>query len=253
MSSNIIEEENELHSNEPLNTKQIGEESPDTFFTLFKKVLPLLLALIIVAFLFIFFKNGCVNKPSEHITAIDTAIVNVDTAVIASPLDSLALAATQKWESTLGKMKEYTLPNGTKISIPEHGFENKFFTFMKDGTGDMKNTWFELDRILFNSGGAELNAISMTQIKTVAEILKAYPSTKIKIGGYTDNSGSLEGNVKLSGERAAMVLSQLTKMGIATDRLESEGYGPKHPVCVANDTEECKSKNRRVAFRVSSK
>lgn len=219
--------------------------------TLFKKILPLLIGLLIAGLLFMFFKKGC-NK-NENCTQANTTM-NVDTTTTDSTtVDSFAMAATQKWEATLGKMMEYTLPNGVKISIPENGFENKFFGFMKDEKADLKGSWFELDRILFNTGGSGLNTVSMTQIQTVAEILKAYPTVKVKLGGYTDNTGSVEGNKKLSGERAQSVLSELTKLGIGADRMESEGYGPEHPVCPANDTEDCKAKNRRVAFRVTSK
>ena len=36
-------------------------------------------------------------------------------------------------------------------------------------------------------------------------------------------------------------------------RLEAEGYGSDHPVCAANDTEDCRAQNRRIAMRVLSK
>lgn len=42
-------------------------------------------------------------------------------------------------------------------------------------------------------------------------------------------------------------------MGVAKNRLESEGYRPEHLECPANDTEECKAKNRRIAIRVTAK
>ena len=39
----------------------------------------------------------------------------------------------------------------------------------------------------------------------------------------------------------------------APDRLAAEGYGPEHPPCPANDTDECKAQNRRIALRVAAK
>jgi K(+)-stimulated pyrophosphate-energized sodium pump len=39
-------------------------------------------------------------------------------------------------------------------------------------------------------------------------------------------------------------------MGIAKERLESEGYGEQFPVA-SNDTEEGKAKNRRIVVRVN--
>lgn len=74
----------------------------------------------------------------------------------------------------------------------------------------------------------------------------------IKIGGYTDNTGSDEINTKLSAERAANVAAALVERGIAPARLESEGYGPKHPIA-DNATQEGRDQNRRIAVRVTKK
>ena len=87
----------------------------------------------------------------------------------------------------------------------------------------------------------------------MAEILKAYSKATIKIGGYTDNTGKLEGNIKLSQSRAESVMKALAKLGVDATRMKAEGYGPKHPVCEANDTPECRAKNRRIAVRVIAK
>jgi K(+)-stimulated pyrophosphate-energized sodium pump len=46
--------------------------------------------------------------------------------------------------------------------------------------------------------------------------------------------------------------TEITELGIAADRVEAEGYGSQHPVCAANDTDECKAKNRRIDVRVLS-
>ncbi|MDO5614712.1 MAG: OmpA family protein, partial [Cruoricaptor ignavus] len=77
-----------------------------------------------------------------------------------------------------------------------------------------------------------------------------YPNLKIKLGGYTDNTGDEANNVKLSGLRAETAKQKLLEMGIATDRVEAEGYGLQFPVCEANDTDECKAKNRRIDVRI---
>ena len=42
-------------------------------------------------------------------------------------------------------------------------------------------------------------------------------------------------------------------LGVAAPRLQAEGYGPLQPVCPANDTLECKLKNRRIAAQVTAK
>jgi len=89
-------------------------------------------------------------------------------------------------------------------------------------------------------------------LKNIAEILKAYPAVNIKLGGYTDNTGNANSNLKLSGDRATSVKKELAGLGIADSRLEAEGYGQEHPVAT-NDTDEGKAQNRRISVRVTKK
>ncbi len=114
------------------------------------------------------------------------------------------------------------------------------------------NKWFTIENLYFESGKSNLKADSETELSNLAEILKAYPKTKVKLGGYTDNTGSEDGNKKLSNERALAAKQKLQNLGIAADRVEAEGFGSQYPVCEANDTNECKAKNRRIDVRVLS-
>ena len=93
---------------------------------------------------------------------------------------------------------------------------------------------------------------SQEQLKNVAEILKAFPSVEIKLGGYTDNVGKPESNQKLSADRASMVMNELVKLGIASSRLKSEGYGEQYPIA-SNTTDAGRQQNRRIDIRVTKK
>jgi outer membrane protein OmpA-like peptidoglycan-associated protein len=106
--------------------------------------------------------------------------------------------------------------------------------------------------LLFESGSATLKPESQEQLRNIAEILKAYPNVKVKIGGYTDNVGDPAFNMKLSQDRATNVMNELVILGVASNRLEAEGYGEKHPVA-NNSTEEGRAKNRRISLQVNSK
>jgi len=75
---------------------------------------------------------------------------------------------------------------------------------------------------------------------------------KLKIGGYTDNTGSADGNMKLFQNRANTVMGTLVANGIGAGRLSAEGFGSAHPMG-CNDTEEGKEQNRRIAVRVTEK
>ncbi|MCQ4034765.1 sodium-translocating pyrophosphatase [Kaistella montana] len=114
------------------------------------------------------------------------------------------------------------------------------------------NQWYTIENLYFQSGSGDLKPGSEAQLNNLAEIMNAYPNLKVKLGGYTDNTGNEESNLKLSNLRAQTAKLKLLEMGISGDRIEAEGYGSQFPVCEANDTDECKAQNRRIDVRVLS-
>jgi OOP family OmpA-OmpF porin len=155
--------------------------------------------------------------------------------------------------SSLGDFFKTKLPNGVELNIPQFGIENKLLTFIQDTSKPVDdNTWFNFDRLLFDTGKATLQPSSQEQLDNIANILKAYPNVHVKIGGYTDNTGDPSANMTLSAERAKNVMDALVSAGIDPSRLTSEGYGDQFPVG-DNSTEEGRAKNRRIALRVTEK
>ena len=65
------------------------------------------------------------------------------------------------------------------------------------------------------------------------------------IDGNTDSIGGHDYNVKLSQDRAALVVAAIAAAGIDAARLTSAGFGPDKPIA-SNDTEDGRAKNRRV-------
>ena len=114
------------------------------------------------------------------------------------------------------------------------------------------NQWYTIENLYFQSGSGDLKPGSEAQLNNLAEIMNAYPNLKVKLGGYTDNTGNENSNLKLSNLRAQTAKLKLLEMGISGDRIEAEGYGSQFPVCEANDTDECKAQNRRIDVRVLS-
>jgi K(+)-stimulated pyrophosphate-energized sodium pump len=152
-----------------------------------------------------------------------------------------------------GNIQEIKLSNKT-LSIGENSSLYALYNGVKleDQAVLSKDKWYTIENLFFQSGSSNLKPESEVQLNNLAEILNAYPTLKVKLGGYTDNTGNEDTNLKLSSLRAKTAKLKLLEMGISGDRVEAEGYGSQFPVCENNDTDECKAKNRRIDVRVLS-
>ncbi len=84
-------------------------------------------------------------------------------------------------------------------------------------------------------------------------IAKAFSNAKIRIEGNTDNVGSREANIELSKKRAQSVADYLiSEYNMPANRFVIVGNGPDKPVkgCENNDSESCRSQNRRTDFEI---
>lgn len=163
-----------------------------------------------------------------------------------------ALNADGDYKYNLGNKTIYRLPNNENLSLGEN---SELLMFAKDVEARDeslldKDHWFTIQNLFFKSGSKDLKENAAEVLDNLAKILAAYPSMKIKIGGYTDNTGSEETNKTLSSLRASAAKLELIKNGISADRMETEGYGSQFPICPENDTDECKAQNRRIDIRV---
>ncbi|HLL95360.1 MAG TPA: sodium-translocating pyrophosphatase [Spirosoma sp.] len=152
----------------------------------------------------------------------------------------------------LGEFRPERLTSGVELNLPELGVERKLLGFIRDGKSDDNKNGLNFDRLTFETGSATLKGESQEQLKNIAEILKAYPNMTIKLGGYTDNTGDPNANLKLSNDRAQAVKAGLVQLGIDEDRLDAEGYGQENPIA-SNDTEAGRAQNRRISIEVIKK
>jgi OmpA-OmpF porin, OOP family len=212
-----------------------------------KWLMPLLIGAAAIAGL-LYFMKGCGKSPVEAVTSTMDSVSTMASA----GMDSVASTAGSAVDA-MKKLFKLKLPDGTEIEVPEGSLEDQIVKFIQDDAQKIdKKTWFNFDRLLFDTGKSTLKAESKEQIDKTVAILKAFPKVNIKIGGYTDNVGKEASNMKLSAERAAVVMDAIVAGGIDKSRLESEGYGALRPVST-NDTEEGRAMNRRIAISVRQK
>jgi OOP family OmpA-OmpF porin len=207
---------------------------------------PALLALLLLVAIFWF-----VNRRSEVNNAVNNAANTA--ATNASNAASTATTAVSNAAASLGAFVKASIPGGTYLNIPENGMESKLLVFIQDSNAQpSRETWFEFDRLTFDTGGDHLQLSSQEQLENIAKILNAYPNVHARIGGYTDNQGDPAANLKLSQDRANVVMAQLVGLGVDASRLDAKGYGAEHPVG-DNNTIDGRQANRRIALRVTQK
>ena len=211
----------------------------------FGKLLPWLMGVALLAGLLYAWKScGKTNMSTPEV--VENAADKVTDAATATT-GAVADAANKAVEAL-----KVALPGGAVLDVPKGSLEDKLVTYIQSEEAISKTLWFDFDRLLFETGKSTLKPESVEQLKNVEAILKAFPKVKIKIGGYTDNTGNAAGNVKLSADRAKNVMMELAKLGVAANRLTAEGYGDKNPVA-SNETEEGRAQNRRISISVREK
>ncbi len=109
-----------------------------------------------------------------------------------------------------------------------------------------------VEKILFDSGSAEIKKEGKKVLERVAEILKNVTDREIRIEGHTDNvpigarlMEKFPTNWELSAIRATNVVRYLIEKGVNPSYLSATGYSEFRPVA-PNDTEENRAKNRRI-------
>ena len=86
-------------------------------------------------------------------------------------------------------------------------------------------------------------------LKTKAELMKKYPSIRVRIEGNCDDRGTQEYNLALGERRARAAYEYLVTLGVNPSQLEMISYGKENPA-VQGTGEAVWAKNRRDDFRV---
>lgn len=214
--------------------------------SIWKWLLPFLLLIAAAYFLW----KQCEKKEITTTTSVAGDSLNTvnDTATIQN--DTAATMTTPRVDEDINL-------NGTMLKGYKGGMEDRMITFLKsDGyknaadDASLKDGWYDFDHVNFKMGsGSELEVGSQGQLDNLVAILKEYPDAKIKIGGYTDKTGDEAANVKLSTERAAYIKDWLSKQGLQSQVLGSEGYGSKYATVDASASDSERAVDRKMSVR----
>lgn len=107
-----------------------------------------------------------------------------------------------------------------------------------------------LENVQFQAESAVLMESEKRKLDKIGEILLRYSDRDILVGGHTALSGSPEGRMKLSMERAGAVSDYLVSKKVRDpSRIVVRGFGAEKPLA-GNNTEEGMRKNRRVEITI---
>jgi outer membrane protein OmpA-like peptidoglycan-associated protein len=99
--------------------------------------------------------------------------------------------------------------------------------------------------IYFDTGSAAIKPESEPSLVQMVKLLENRPTLKVYVVGHTDNTGTLELNLKLSAGRADALVKALVGRGIAPSRLKAAGVASYCPIG-SNANEQGRAQNRRV-------
>ncbi len=102
---------------------------------------------------------------------------------------------------------------------------------------------------LFDFDSAKLHPAAYADLDRIARVLRQYPQTRIKVEGFTDSTGSVSYNLRLSERRADAVREALIERGVSPSRIIAIGYGESRPRAT-NATAAGRQLNRRVEIYI---
>ena len=105
--------------------------------------------------------------------------------------------------------------------------------------------------ILFATNSSTLSAQAKTDLAKFAQSVINNPNTNVQIYGFTDNTGTMAVNERVSSARAAAVESYLANQGVPVTRLSAQGV-PMADYVASNETAAGRAQNRRVEIYISA-
>jgi outer membrane protein OmpA-like peptidoglycan-associated protein len=89
--------------------------------------------------------------------------------------------------------------------------------------------------ILFRTGSADISEETSHEIEALAGVLAKSPALTVRLDGYADPRGTVDGNLKLSEARANAVRDLFLAAGVREDALEVNAYGKSQSTALDSD------------------
>ena len=115
-------------------------------------------------------------------------------------------------------------------------------TYSNEITSEVSSKSYQIQ---FETGSAVIKPESYKLLDEILQSSVVAEGLKVGVYGHTDNTGNADANQKLSEDRANSVKSYLISKGLASERIESKGFGPAKPIG-NNATATGRAQNRRV-------
>ena len=157
-----------------------------------------------------------------------------------APAAAPAAAPANSWTARLATLKSdlETSTKGTGVVI-EQTADNQLHVVIPN-------------ELSFDTGRANVKRNLAQVLDKVAEGLKSATAASVRVVGHTDNTGSEEGNERLSVSRADSVRNHLVARGVSTTAITTDGRGSREPLA-DNGTAAGRAQNRRVEIFVAEK
>jgi outer membrane protein OmpA-like peptidoglycan-associated protein len=135
------------------------------------------------------------------------------------------------------------LPNGKTLDVAPNSPEANFAHALADSSVSVPHR-FRFDDLKFGSGSSAVPPDARKTIEHLGATLQAYPSSRVRVDGYTDDVGQEATNKSLSHARAEAIKQAIVSHGVAADRIDTTGSGPR-PHVASNDSDQGRMQNRR--------
>jgi outer membrane protein OmpA-like peptidoglycan-associated protein len=204
-----------------------------------KWIVSAILLLVVLAGIWYF-----VNKP-VHVTAPAQVLAPVNAALVDTP--AKAIVSDPRYS--------IKLPDGTVIYTEKGSLEDQLFQFFNDPDSKPSRRYpFNFDQMDFNKGTTVMSNEGMAQVHNVANILKAYPKSRIIIGGFNSRGGDSIQNKILYEKRAIAVASAIKVSGVNSTQIAGVvSFGSDFARFPANAHDSLKAKDNRIAISIRSK